>query len=455
MTDHLDPPGPKGHRLLGAGPELRRQGLLRFFLNLAADHGDLSHFRIGPFHVYFANHPDLVRELLVNQAANTRKSREVRQMRMVMGNGLVTNEGESWRRQRRAIQPAFHQERIRRYGQVMVGRAVAHFDQWRESRELDMHQELMRLTLGIVADTLLGVNVKGEADRVGHFLSVFQTQYEAMMRRPVPIPLSFPTPGNLRAQAAARRLQRDVVAQIRSRVTGDGEDLLSWLVSARGETGMSETQIRDEAVTLLLAGHETTANALTWATWMLARNPAAEAALREEVDAVLAGARPMVDDLSKLRYTRAVVDEALRLYPPVWATSRDVVEPFELGGYTLRKGANVLVSPYVMHRDSRFYDDPESFRPERWLDPDTVPPKYAYFPFGGGPRFCIGSTFALTEAVLLLACLVQRFRWELDPGHPVEIQPSVTLRPRTGIRMRMRGVRPQVGGLGRAMGQTP
>ncbi len=455
MSDHRDPPGPSGHRLLGVGPELRRRGLLRFFLALAADHGDLSHFRIGPFHVYFANHPDLVRELLVSNATRTRKSREVRQMRMVMGNGLVTNEGESWRSQRRAIQPAFHQQRIRTYGRVMVERAVAHFDRWHDGQELDIHQELMRLTLGIVADTLMGVNVKGEADRVGHFLQVFQVQYEAMMRRAVPIPLSFPTPGNLRAQAAAKRLQRDVVAKVRERVDGDGEDLLSWLVSARAETGMSETQIRDEAVTLLLAGHETTANALTWATWMLARNPEADAALRDEVDTVLGPARPMVDDLSKLRYTRAVVDEALRLYPPVWATSRDVVEPFDLGGYTLRKGSNVLVSPYVMHRDPRFYDDPESFRPERWLDGDNAPPKYAYFPFGGGPRFCIGSTFALTEAVLLLACLVQRFRWDLDPKHAVEIQPSVTLRPRTGIRVRLRGVRSEVGGLGTAMGQTP
>ena len=455
MTDYRDPPGPRGHRLLGVGPELRRRGLLRFFLDLSADYGDLSHFRIGPFHVYFANHPDLVRDLLVNNAPRTRKSRQVRQMRMVMGDGLVTNEGESWRKQRRAIQQAFHQERIRAYGRVMVERAVHCFDQWRDGQQIDIHQELMRLTLGIVADTLMGVQVKAEAAQVGHFLSVFQDQYEAMMRRAVPISLSFPTPGNLRAQAAAKRLQRDVVAKIRDRVDDDGEDLLSWLVSARGETGMTEAQIRDEAVTLLLAGHETTANALTWATWLLARNPEAEATLREEVNNVLGDARPMVDDLSKLRYTRAVVDEALRLYPPVWATSRDALESFEFGGFTLRKGSNVLVSPYVMHRDPRFYDDPESFRPERWLDPDKTPPKYAYFPFGGGPRFCIGSTFALTEAVLLLVCLVQRFRWDLDPSHTVEIQPSVTLRPRTGIRMRMRGVRPEVGGLGRALGQTP
>jgi cytochrome P450 len=297
---------------------------------------------------------------------------------------------------------------------------------------------MMRLTLQIVAKTLFDADVDDDAKEVGRALAALM-ELNSDFRKLILTPTWLPTPRNIRAAVAIRRLDKIIFRFIAERRTSgkDAGDLLSMLLAARDEDGsrMTDRQLRDEAITIFLAGHETTANALSWTWMLLSQNPAVETKLHAELDAVLAGRTPSLDDLPKLRYTGHVITESMRLYPPAWGMARVAIEDVEIGGYSIPKGCGVSLAQWVVHRDPRWFDAPEEFCPERW-EGDLMKrlPRFAYFPFGGGPRQCIGNNFAVMEATLLLATIAQRFRIRLVPGHPVVPMPSITLRPRYGIR---------------------
>ncbi len=440
------PPGPDGLPLLGSSPQFRRD-LLGFFTRCAREHGDVAAFRLGPQSCCVVSDPDLIESVLVDLADRMRKGWDLRQLRFVLGRGLLTNEGDDWYRRRRLIQPAFHHGRIHEYARVMGRRAVERAASWRDGRTLDVHAEMMALTLEIVGEVLFGAELSGRVDAVGGALDRVMTQFERMLRGWLPIPLAFPTPGNLAARMALRKLDRVVYDLIRRRREGagadGGTDLLAALlvVQDEGGTGMSERQLRDEVITLLLAGHETTALALAWTLWLVARHPEVEARLSRELAALDGVGPPDAEDVERLPYARAVLQESMRLFPPAWGIGREPLEDVELGGFRIERGTQIFLVPWVTHRDPRFFPQPERFLPERWAEkPNPAPPggklpKYAYFPFGGGPRYCIGSSFAMMEATLVLAAVLRRWRFRPLPDHPVVPQPAVTLRPRHGIRM--------------------
>lgn len=440
MSKDRLPPGPRGHFLVGSLPEYRRDPL-DFYTRCAREYGDIVYFRLGPRRVYQLNHPDLIEHVLVTANRNFQKNFAQRMLRPLLGNGLLTSEGDFWRRQRRLAQPAFLRERVTAYADLMVAYAERMADEWRAGEARDLHADMMRLTLEIAARTLFGADVGGAARDVGEAFALFQEAFsKRLMSWPAP-PRWLPTPNNLRLWWAARRLDAIVYGVIKQRRASGEErdDLLSRLLHAQDEDDggrMTDQQLRAEVMTLLLAGHETTALALSWTWYLLAGHPEADARLAAELAEVLGGRPPTAADLPRLRFAEAVVLESMRLYPPAYGFGREAVEDCELGGYRIPAGANVFLLQWVVHRDPRWFADPEKFRPERWLDGlASRLPKYAYFPFGGGPRLCIGNAFAMTEAILVVAALAQRFRFALAPGQVVTPWPSITLRPRGGMRM--------------------
>jgi cytochrome P450 len=434
------PPGPKGHWLTGHLRQLAGDRLA-FLRACAREYGDVVHLRFGRRPAYLLSHPDLVEAVLVTHQRDFVKSWVIRLLRPVLGDGLLTSDGDHWLRQRRLVQPAFHRARVAAYADTMVRHAERMLAGWRAGETRDVHAEMTRLTLGIVAETLFGADVSAHADRVARALSVLMASFTARRASLVSVPLAVPTPGNLALRRATRRLDALVYGMIRDRRAGGGgrDDALSLLLEARDEAdgrGMTDRQVRDELITLFLAGHETTANALSWTWYLLARHPAVGARLAVELRDVLGGRAPAAADLPRLAYADAVVREAMRLYPPAHSMSREPLREVELGGYRVPPGTMVFMSPWVIHRDGRFFDDPEAFAPDRWMDGLARRlPRFAYFPFGGGPRVCIGSAFATMEAVLLLATIAARFRPRLAPGEEVVADASVTLRPRGGVRM--------------------
>ena len=407
-------------------------------------YGDIFYYRMLHRHIYFVNEPELVKQVLVTDAASYIKGEAVRYNRRIFGKGLVANEGESWRTQRRLIQPAFHRERIEGYGRTMVAYTERMIAGWRDGEVRDIHQDMMRLALEIVAMTLFSVEIAGADDRVSVALdTLMQASSGARMLLP-PLLRMVPTPGNLRSNRAARELDRIVYQLIGERrargpgaVRADG-DLLDTLLEAEapGDAAGGTEQVRDEVMTLLLTGHETTAVSLSWIWYLLAQNPEVEAKLWAELGEVLGGRTPTMAHLARLPYTDRVVKEAMRVYPPVWAVVRSAARETELGKYRVPAGSSVILSPYVMHRDARYYDEPERFDPDRWIGEQIkANPKFAYFPFAGGPRVCIGASFATMEAALVLATVAQRFRMRLVGETKVEAMPSITLRPKGGVRL--------------------
>lgn len=433
------PPGPKGHFLVGHLPEINRDPL-KFLSKCAREYGDLVCWQFGPFPAFLANHPDLIEQVLVTQYPNFVKSSVYRRGLRVVGNGLLTSEGDFWQRQRRLVQPAFHQERVVAYGKVMVDYTQQLIDQWRDGEIRDIHQDMMLLTEEIVSKTLFDVDIKDEAEGVQAALNAVM-DFNSNLANQYFLPGWVPTPSNLRYQRAIEQLDAIVYRIIdQRRASGkDTGDLLSLLLQVRDEsdgTGMSDRQVRDEAMTLFLAGHETTANAMTWTWFLLAQHPEVEAKLQEELKTVLGDRAPTVADLRQLPYTERVVLESMRLYPPVWGMSRRAVEDCVLGGYEVKAGTTVFINQWAMHRDPRFFENPEVFHPDRWADNFIKKlPTFAYFPFGGGSRICIGKAFAMMEASLLLAAIAQKFRLTLQPEYPVVVQPSLTLRPKHGMKM--------------------
>jgi cytochrome P450 len=402
----------------------------------ARELGDVSDLGLVGTRVVLLAHPDHVEALLVRDNKLFVKDRGTHDLSRVLGNGLLTSEGDFWRRQRRLAQPAFHRERIAAYGHVMVEHAERAASRWAQGASIDLHRELMRLTLEIVGRTLFGADVADDASHVGEAMEAVSAHFETV-RPGFPAVLELvPTEQNRRFRRALRELDRVIVRIVEEHRGRDADDLLGMLMAARDDdgSGMSPKQLRDEAMTLFLAGHETTALALSWTFYLLARRPEARDRLEAELASVLAGRTPTVEDLPKLEVTDAIVNEAMRLYPPAWAVGREATVDWSIGGFDIPKETQLWASPFVMHRDPRFWDEPERFLPERWRGGLAKRlPRYAFFPFGGGPRLCIGNAFALMEAKLLLATIAQRRRFALRSSREIAAGAAVTLRPRGGV----------------------
>ena len=413
------------------------------FLEAAAKLGPMVRVDFPGLRAVLLNEPALVEEVFVTHNKRFSKDQFARDLQRVLGTGLLTSEGDFWRRQRRLAQPAFHKERIAGYGGAMVDAAEAAVAGLAHGGEVDLHDALARLTLQIVGKTLFGVDTGALADDIGRSLEAVLARYVDPIAMGVPHWDKLPTPLNRRFSAGVQRLDalmRGLIRSHRAGETGDGKDLLSMLLAARDEdgSGMSDDQLRDEALTLILAGHETTAIALTFTFYLLAKHPAARARLEAELDQVLGGRSPTYADLPRLGYVERVFKEAMRLYPPAWSTGREAIEDTEVGGVPVARGTQLWVVQWNLHRDPRFHDDPLRFDPDRWGDARTAGlHRFAYAPFGGGPRLCIGQGFAMMEGVLLVATLAQRARFSLPPGHRLELVPSVTLRPKGGLPVRV------------------
>ncbi len=422
------PPGPKGLPIVGVSFELLGDAL-SLLRRVAREYGDIVRIPVAFGERMLLNHPDWIEQLLVVQQGKFHKSTLSKEAtERLLGQGLLISEGEFWRRQRRLAQPAFHRARINEYATTMVEIAERHLEEWRGGEQRDIAHEMMALTLDIAVRTLFGTTLPGEAEHVGKAMAFLMRYSLGRARSPLTIPASWPTPRNRRANREYEFLDSLVYHT----------DLLSLLMGALDEDGsqMTPKQLRDETMTIFLAGHETTALTLAWTWYLLSENPVAETRLHEELRGVLSGRAPEIRDLERLPYLLAVVNEVLRLYPPAYLLARTSIAPCNIGGYDFPTGTTVLASQWVMHRDARYFDDPDAFRPERWLDGLMGRlPAGAYFPFGDGPRRCIGQSFALMESALVTATVAQQFRFRLVPGHPVVPEPLVTLRPRNGIRM--------------------
>jgi len=429
----------------GRFPMLRRDRLE--FLGELAKLGDVTHFRMGPFTVYFVNHPDHVRDILVVNAHKFVKGRALQRTRTLLGNGLLTSEGQFHLRQRRMMQPSFHRERIAEYARVMTAFADELADEWQDGETRDISHEMMRLTLRIVAKTLFDTDVTREADEVGRSLTTLVDLFNMLLLPFSEVLEKLPFPHSIRLRRARRHLDSIIYRIIdeRRREGTDHGDLLSMLLAARDDDGggqMTDEQVRDEALTLFLAGHETTANALTWTWYLLSQNPEAETALHSELDCVLDGRVPSINDVPKLKYTEAAFAESLRLFPPAWAVGRMAIETHELGGYEIPKGSTILASQYLLHRDPRFWNDADKFIPGRWEKQSVkeAGQKNIYFPFGGGNRRCIGESFAWAEGILLVATIARKWKLRLDPTQTVAAKPLITLRSKFGMRMRLEAI---------------
>jgi len=434
------PPGPP-NRLFGMLFGALQQDPLQYFTDMTQQYGDVWGMRIGNFRSFFINHPDLIEDVLVNKARLYHKGRILQANKYLFGEGLLTAEGDFWLRQRRLAQPAFHRERIAAYAATMADYTEQMLAKWCGGEERDVHQEMMNLALRIVGKTLFDADVTHEAREVGETLDML-LKIASNFGRTVLLPLWVPTPQNLRAKAGVRRIEKIIYRIIAERRKSgqDTGDLLSTLLQVRDEDGtrMNDRQLRDETITLFLAGHETTASTLSWTWWLLAQNPAVEKRFHEELHCVLGGRAPTMDDLPKLTYLGLVLTESLRLYPPAWGMARLAEEEHEILGYPVRPGYGVAMAQWVVHRDARWFDAPLEFRPERWENGLAKRlPRFAYFPFGGGPRQCIGNTFALMEASVVLATIGQKFRLSVLPGQEVRPMASITMRPRNGIRVRL------------------
>jgi cytochrome P450 len=438
MKTTIMPPGPRGHWFSGNLPEFRL-GRLDYLRQCARAYGDVVALRFAHRRIVLVSHPDLIEEVLVTKNQNFIKHFALRLNPLLLGKGLLTSEGDFWLRQRRLVQPAFVRSRIAAYAPAMVAATLRLLASWQPGQRRDIHADMMKLTLDIAAQTLFHADAASDAQDIAQALRVLQDCFTVRFQGLLTLPLWLPTPGNFRLRRAVARLDTIIFGFIRQRRQNpeDKGDLLSLLLEARDAddgTRMTDRQVRDEAMTLFLAGHETTALVLSWTWYLLARHPDAEAKLLAELGHLLSGRLPAFADVARLPYTEAVLLEAMRLYPPAYTIGREALADCLVGGYPVRKGTTVLMSQWVVQRDPRFFDEPDAFRPERWLGASAKKiPKFAYFPFGGGPRLCVGNTFALMEMALVLATLAPRFRFTLEPGVNVEAQPAFTLHPVPGI----------------------
>ncbi|MCE7987369.1 MAG: cytochrome P450 [Caldilinea sp. CFX5] len=421
-----------------------QQDLLAYMVDTPKQYGDIYYFHLGNTRTYLVSHPDMIRDVLINQSDTfLRSSVTLRLLMPLIGNGLVASEGEYWRKQRKLIQPAFHHKRIAAYAVQMAEQTEALLEQWQAGQTLDVAEEMMKLTQNIVTATLFGASMGDAYAQIGAAIKSAQQAMIALSKLVLPIPLWAPIPANLQLRRAVRKLDELVlpIIQARRHSGEDKGDLLSMLLLSKAEDGtgaMTDQEVHNETMTLFIAGHETSANVLTWALYQLSQNPDVETKLLDELQTVLQGRTPTVDEVNQLVYTEMVIKETMRLYPPTWINSREAMTETTLGGYRIAKGSLVVFSPYVVHHDSRWFDQPERFLPERFTgDFEKDLPRGAYLPFGLGPHTCIGNTFAMMEMKIALATILQRYRFTLSPGHPVELDALVVLRPRYGMKMQV------------------
>lgn len=413
------------------------------FLRELAERGDITEIRMFGKRVFLVSHPDDIETLLVKNARAMQRDDYVDILIRTLGHGLLTSEGELWKRQRKLMSQAFVPKRIQGYGAAMTRVTDAGVRSWRDGAEINVHREMSRLTMEVVADVLFGASVSAkDVDDVRDAMETINAFYANSPEAITKLPPWVPTPRNIRMRRAVERIDRLIFEIIAKRRQGEQrDDLLGVLLAAQDDDGskMSDQQLRDEAITLFLAGHETTALALSHTIYLLSKNPDVERKLQAELARVLGDRLPTADDVRSLTYVDQVLRESMRLYPPAWTTGREATEDVEVRGVRIPKGAQILMSQWVVHRDPRFFPNPEGFDPDRWSPERSKSlPKFAYFPFGGGPRVCIGNHFATMEATLMLAVILQRFRIELLPGQRLELKPSVTLRQKgPGLRARI------------------
>jgi cytochrome P450 len=438
---------PSGHPFIGHALNYRLDPL-KFYTRCAQEHGDFLKLHFGPHPVYFLNHPDLIKEVFVTKAQcfmERAEGREVRFFDPLFGNGLATSRGSFWQRQRKLVQPAFHRNRIAAYGTLILELSQRAIATWRTYPILDLKAEMARLCREVITAITLGQECVPQSTLLAEVMTAAIAEYDKRNQNWVLalLPETIPTPGNIRYRHAAQRLNQFVDQLIKTRRASNSDrgDMLSMLLQVRDEDGigMSDLEIRDELVGLCVA-HESMAEFFAWAWWLIAQNPAVETKLQAEWELVLGKRSPTSEDISKLRYTEAVVKEVLRLYPLAWATGRVVTQDCELGGYPIHQGENVVMCQWVTHRDRRFFKQPEAFNPDRWMGDEAKQiPAYAYFPFGGGPRVCIGRGLMMMEAILLLVKIGQQFHVEPLPEQRVEPypNPSFSLRPKYGLAMQL------------------
>ena len=414
---------------------------IALFEHLAQTYGRIAHYRLGLSHIIFINEPEFIHQILIKQPQHFIKERTQRRMKILLGEGLITSDGEVHRRQRRIAAPAFHRQRIQAYGAIMVDRAASMRGQWRPGQPLDIASQMMQLALQVVARTLFNTDVTDDVLQINDQVNVIMQLYNYLIALPrAEAYLNWPIPGLVRFRHARSRLDKVVQRMIADhRADGvDRGDLLSMLLASRDEesdhSGMTDEQLRDEVLTIFLAGYETVANALTWTWYLLSQNPEAEACLHAEIDEVLgtsAARLPTLEDLPRLRYTEMVLAESMRLYPPAWAMGRQSIAEVELGPYRFPTGTYFFFSQYIIQRSAEYFPDPLRFDPERFLPENKAGrPRFSYFPFGAGGRQCIGEAFAWMEGVLMLATIAQQWRLRFVPGQAVEVQPKITLRPK-------------------------
>ena len=436
------PPGPKslipGRALLAF-----RRDPIAFLMSTVHEFGDIACFGVGSQHYFVVNHPDHIKEIFVTHHTYFKKGRALERAKGMLGNGLLTSEGPFHHRQRRLAQPAFHRDRIARYADIMVDYADrVQRERWGEGQTFDIAKEMMHLTLAIVGRTLFDTETEAEAEQVREALSETMKGFTRAMLPFAEFLDRLPLRRN-RHYLRARNVLDSIIYRIideRRRSGEDRGDLLSMLLRAQDEEGdggrMTDLQLRDEAITIFLAGHETTANALTWTWYLLSEHPDVEQRLHRELDSILAGRLPTAEDFPRLQYTEMVITEAIRLYPPAWILGRRALKDYKLGPYIVPAGAIVIMSPYVMHHDPRYFPDPFRFDPVRWTSEARASrPQFSYFPFGGGPRRCIGEGFALMESIMVLATLARKWSLRRMVDQPIALQPLITLRPKHGMRM--------------------
>lgn len=411
---------------------------IALFEHLAQTYGRMAHYRLGLSHIVFVNQLDFIQEILINQPQNFIKERTQRRMKILLGEGLITSDGEIHRRQRRIAAPAFHRQRIQAYGAIMVDRAAHMRSQWQANQPIDIASQMMQLALQVVARTLFNTDVTDDVLQINDQVNVIMELYNYLIALPrAEAYMNWPLPGLIRFRQARTKLDRVVQRMIADhRADGvDRGDLLSMLLASRDEesdhSGMTDEQLRDEVLTIFLAGYETVANALTWTWYLLSQNPTAEDGLHAEIDSVLGERLPSLEDLPRLRYTEMVFAESMRLYPPAWAMGRQSIADVELGPYRFPSGTYFFFSQYIIQRSAEYFPDPLRFDPDRFLPENkSGRPRFAYFPFGAGGRQCIGEAFAWMEGVLMLATMAQKWRLRFVPGQTVDVQPKITLRPK-------------------------